>query len=406
MPIELFSNNSATNLSSGINSSTTTIPVLSTTGFSTAFNGVSEFRLAIDQEIMIVGATGSGQFTNVQRGQEGTTAAAHSSGAGVYEVLTAGSLPRNNPQYLISGQQFFNASDSAFYPDGNILLDNSDSLYYGNSEPLTNNIGALFYGNAVVLADASGNLYYGNGTILTDANGDLYSNGIVIINSSGQIVSTDGDVVIDSNGSFSYQGGVAMTSNGTGQPGLYYPVSGSPILVDYLGNLHYSNGSFPTGGSVLADSSAGLHAPALFYDGSASTGTSGQFLSSTGTATAWVDVTQAFPIVSANLTGQSAAVASVVTTTPAALGTYRIGAYLNVTARTLDVIQVSVTYKDETGTSQTVLLSGLVSATGVTNISPVDIRANTGQAIIVKTVLTTGGGSIAYDIGSTIQQLN
>lgn len=109
--------------------------------------------------------------------------------------------------------------------------------------------------------------------------------------------------------------------------------------------------------------------------------------------------------VSANLTGQTAAVASVTTFTPSALGTYRIGAYLNVTARSLDVVQVSVTYTDETATAQTVNLSGLVAATGVTNISPVDIRAANGTAIIVKTVLTTGGGSIAYDIGANIQPL-
>jgi hypothetical protein len=117
-------------------------------------------------------------------------------------------------------------------------------------------------------------------------------------------------------------------------------------------------------------------------------------------------VSGVFAITSANLINQSAGVTSIVTVTPSVLGTYRIGAYLNVISRTLDVVQISVSYKDETGTSQTVFLSGFVAATGITNISPVDIRAASGTAIIVAATLTTGGGSISFDVGATIQQLN
>jgi hypothetical protein len=113
-----------------------------------------------------------------------------------------------------------------------------------------------------------------------------------------------------------------------------------------------------------------------------------------------------YPISSSNLTGQSAAVATVLSVTPAVLGTYRVDAYLTVTARTLDVVQVSVTYTDETSTSRTVTLSGLVAATGVATINPISIRAASGTAIVVSTALTTGGGTITYDIGATIQQLN
>jgi hypothetical protein len=114
----------------------------------------------------------------------------------------------------------------------------------------------------------------------------------------------------------------------------------------------------------------------------------------------------AMSIPSANLTGQTAAVSNVLTVTPAALGTYRVDAYLNVISRTLDVVQVSVTYTDETAVSRTITMSGLVAATGIAAITPVMIRAASGVGIVVSTALTTGGGSISYDIGASIQQLN
>lgn len=252
MPIELFQNNATTNLSSGINSSTTTIPVLSTAGFSTAVNGASEFRLAIDQELMIVNTTGSGQFTNVTRGAEGTTAAAHSSGAGVYEVLTAASLPRNNPQYLISGQQLFNASDSLLYSNGATFVDNSNNLYYADgANPIADNSNTLYYGNGNPLADAMGNLDYSPGGPLADVNGTLFY-------SSGNILADVG-------------------SN------LYY--GSGVVLSDVSGTLYYGTGQ------ILGYNTGNLNVVAQLLDGTASAGSSGQFFSSTGTATAWAFVT-------------------------------------------------------------------------------------------------------------------
>lgn len=142
----------------------------------------------------------------------------------------------------------------------------------------------------------------------------------------------------------------------------------------------------------------------LSFNGSSYLLSNGSGASLTGITAS--QVSGIFAITSANLVNQSAGVSSVVSVTPSVLGTYRIGAYLNVISRTLDVVQISVGYKDETGTSQTVNLSGLVAATGVTNISPVDIRAASGTAIVVAATLTTGGGSISFDVGATIQQLN
>lgn len=114
----------------------------------------------------------------------------------------------------------------------------------------------------------------------------------------------------------------------------------------------------------------------------------------------------------ADLTAQTAAVSSVATfTVGASTGTFRIGAYLNITAVTLDVIQVSVTYTDENNTSQTALFFGMgtttagLSAIGNSNFGVMDLRCKNATAITVKTTLTTGTGTITYDVGATIQQL-
>lgn len=129
-----------------------------------------------------------------------------------------------------------------------------------------------------------------------------------------------------------------------------------------------------------------------------------------GTAMVWgsVPITQA----SADLPAQTAAITSVTAyTASASNGTFRIGAYLNITAVTLDVIQVSVTYTDENNTAQTALFYGMgstsagLSAIGNSNFGVMDIRVKASTTITVKTTLTTGTGSITYDVGATISQL-
>lgn len=112
-----------------------------------------------------------------------------------------------------------------------------------------------------------------------------------------------------------------------------------------------------------------------------------------------------FPAVvaSGDLTAQSAAVSSVATFTPSATSTIRISAYLNITSVVTDVIVITVTYKDENTTSQSISSSS-ISAVGNNSFDLV-IRAS-ANAIVVKTTLTTGIGSIAYDVGAIIERLS
>ena len=69
----------STTLSAGVNGSVTRIPVAAKTGFPTTF----PFTIKIDNEQMTATGNGTGTSWTVQRGQNGTTAANHNSGATV-----------------------------------------------------------------------------------------------------------------------------------------------------------------------------------------------------------------------------------------------------------------------------------------------------------------------------------
>ena len=107
-----------------------------------------------------------------------------------------------------------------------------------------------------------------------------------------------------------------------------------------------------------------------------------------------------------NLLANSAAVAAVLAYTPAAAGIFRVEGYLTITAISVDVIALLVSYTDENSNSQTQTLytSPVTPATGAGSGSVI-INAAAGSAITVATVLTTGGGSITYDVGARISQI-
>lgn len=113
----------------------------------------------------------------------------------------------------------------------------------------------------------------------------------------------------------------------------------------------------------------------------------------------------------ADLTAQSASGNVTTFTVGASTATFNISGYINITAVTVDVIEMQVTYTDENSTSQTAnfftqgATSALLSAIGNSVYPPMTIRAKNGTVITVKTTLTTGTGSITFDAGGRITQL-
>lgn len=86
MAVEQFVNDPGTQLTTGCTDSDVSVTVVNASGYPTSGN----FRIKIDDEIMIVTSV-SGAVWTVTRGAESTTAAAHSGGAAVNHVFTAGS---------------------------------------------------------------------------------------------------------------------------------------------------------------------------------------------------------------------------------------------------------------------------------------------------------------------------
>jgi len=86
MVLKRFANSAETTLTAPVSVGATSISVLSRD----AFPAEGDFFIRVNDELMLV--TGGAATTNwtVQRGEEGTTEAAHSAGAAVVQVLTAG----------------------------------------------------------------------------------------------------------------------------------------------------------------------------------------------------------------------------------------------------------------------------------------------------------------------------
>ena len=85
--MENFANDFTTSLSAPVTDVATTILVNSSVGAP-----APNFRIRIDNEYMLVTSKGTGLNWTVTRGIEGSTAAGHSSGALVYQIVTVGGL--------------------------------------------------------------------------------------------------------------------------------------------------------------------------------------------------------------------------------------------------------------------------------------------------------------------------
>lgn len=122
------------------------------------------------------------------------------------------------------------------------------------------------------------------------------------------------------------------------------------------------------------------------------------------------------PCNSADRINQTAAILSLTTcavpTPPGTSHQYTVGGYLTIVAVSGDIIQQQVTYTDETGVvrTQTFFPQGLTSANlstvGAFTFPTMTIRAKGSTTITVLTNLVAGAGSIQYDTGAYITNIN
>jgi hypothetical protein len=114
------------------------------------------------------------------------------------------------------------------------------------------------------------------------------------------------------------------------------------------------------------------------------------------------------PLTFANdLTGQSAAITSLVSYTPAATGTFEVGGYVNITAVVTDVLAMQVVYTDENGSGPyTINLLAGIATTGNNSAPATPFRCGGGTSITVKVTLSIGGGTVTFDAGAFIRQVS
>lgn len=185
-----------------------------------------------------------------------------------------------------------------------------------------------------------------------------------------------------------------MASMSTGGFGVGTSAGTTPqFLVNASGIITRVNNTPGANGSLLIASTTGWIPATL------TAGTGVQIVNGANSITIF-----ATPTRSDTLKAQSGAISTISTFTPTTTGLFNISGMINVTALSLDVLQVQITYKDETGTTQTISWGSSISATGFTSLPTTTIWAQSGTAIVTKTTLTTGTGSIAYDIASYIEQ--
>lgn len=215
---ERFANNATTTLSGSIASGDTSLVVTS----ATLFPGGPQFRLLLDSEYMLVTAVAGTTFT-VTRGVENTTAAAHSNGTTISQVLTSGGLVGVGGSINLSGTTISldgaGIAGRTFWPtDGGFLYRDNGATWQA--------LGPIYRVYPVVPSEFS---WVNQGTsVETSGNGIIHLSGAASIGVTGRfkpIGATSGYTVILGFKNFGYIAG--------GNYGLYLRDSGGGKLINF-----------------------------------------------------------------------------------------------------------------------------------------------------------------------------
>ena len=120
--MERFANRARTNLTNAIDADDTSFVVDSATKFPNQGN----FRIRIDDEIILVTAVTNSLFTGT-RGQEGTTAVAHPAKSQVIQVLTAEGFTQAVKDTPLSTYSNGTRPDANSVPAGSMIFNTDDN---------------------------------------------------------------------------------------------------------------------------------------------------------------------------------------------------------------------------------------------------------------------------------------
>ena len=177
---EQFANNASTTLNGALNNSSTTVNVTNGTPFSQS----GTFRVIVDSEIMIVTAI-AGNTMTVLRGQEGSAAVSHLSGAIITQIVTAGALTQLKTDVTQVGVLHAGSGNPNTFPS---FVQGANAGGNGSLVNVTTT-SAVTAGNLLVVflqCENSGT----TGVTPTDSIGTSYSSVVSVPTGASQVVGT------------------------------------------------------------------------------------------------------------------------------------------------------------------------------------------------------------------------
>lgn len=186
MSLYSIANNATTTLNGAITAGATTIVVASSSGFPSSGN----FVILIDTELMLVTAGNGTTSWTVTRALEGTTAAAHSNGATVANVISQGTLTNNyvdmfSNQTVAGNKTLSGTLSVAGTIAGGPTINPTPTIA---SYPKVTGVGAMNVGSAPTLPGANMIVQGGSDVVTLDVNSQAnisypvtFPNGVVTV---------------------------------------------------------------------------------------------------------------------------------------------------------------------------------------------------------------------------------
>jgi len=210
--------------------------------------------------------------------------------------------------------------------------------------------------------------------------------------------------MLDVNGTSRFKNNLRGDSNILANKSLALSVSGSLSTISGYTTFHSTS---TTGFEGLNFGLNGGGSPSILFPATSSN--TYTFPDNTGTVALVSDIPNAPVIVAEALVPNNTdSLPSVISYTTPSFGNihaYRINANVTVLADSVKNFNIEVQFTDEGGTARTIVLGAFSSANFYTYPSIIINAASTGTLINIKTVKTSGGGTITYNATGVIEDL-
>jgi hypothetical protein len=321
------------------------------------------------------------------------------------QAQTGNYYPNSNPSGFITGVNLAPyATTSALASTGSTLqaeintLNSQTGNYYSNTNPSGFITGVPSGGNFF-------GTFYGNGANLTGIPG-----GGGISNLSGSL--TGSSLSLNTSGAYNSINWnpsavpVLLVSGGAAVVTISSVTTGAIGVIKNLANAVMTL----TGSSsnIMLNNKAALGFPLMPGESLMLEGASGAWMAIGGFHLPRVVAQGVFGEVGANLILSYTLPNDAISNTHL----YSVGGFINVTARATDTVGMLVTWTNEQAVVTSGYIfpmgqtSGIIASTGYYPLPTVTYGCNQGSAITVSAVTPTVGGSISFDVGAVITQLN